>query len=216
MMDILLYVSTGFIIFSFLMYLLIILFGRNKVVSENNSSLIAKDMLSFSNDINIIESRNYLTAYNIKRRIIKIDTSCYYGNDLSSVVLSLIEVGIFWVDNNKNKYIDFFRNIFSNLKVLYIFPVLSIIINHLSFNVSDAKVSIIFFLIFCITTYIYIDIKSQARLFVFDNLKKIEDISEDNYINIMNYINRLLWVDKFILFGQLLMVLRMVIIVLRV
>lgn len=216
MLNILLYVSSGLIILSFIGYFIMIMIGRNKVVTKGDGFDVTKDIISEYNSINVIESRSYFTIYNIKREVIKLATKCYYGNDLSSISLSLIEAGISVVDNNKNKYIDILRNIFSNLKILYIFPIIAIFINNSSFNISDAKVSMVFIALFSVISYIVIDIKSQACIWINNNLKRIKDISKDNCLKINNFINRMIWLDKFIFFGELIMIIRFVAILLEI
>ena len=214
-MDIvLLYISSGLIIFSFISYFIMILIGRGRVVSKVDGFDVTKDIISEYNSINVIESKSYFTVYNINRKVIKLDTKCYYGKDLSSICLSLIEAGISVVDNKGNKYIDIFRKIFSNLKILYIFPIIAVFINNSSFNISDAKVSMIFILLFSVITYILIDIKSQASMWISDNIKKIKGISKDNSLKIISFINRLILLDKFIFFGELIMIIRFVVILL--
>lgn len=216
MINILLYVSTGLILVSFLSYFLIILLGNRKIVSKSNGFDITKDIISEYNAINIIESKGYLTVYNIKRKVIKLATRCYYGSDISSISLSLIEAGISVVDSYKNKYINLFRGIFTNLKMLYIFPVLAIFINYASYNISDAKVSMIFIILFSVMTYMFIDIKSQACTWISDNLTKIKDISKENSLKIINFINKIMLLDKIIFFGELVMIVRLVAILLKI
>lgn len=216
MINILLYVSMGFILLSFLGYFLLIMIGRNKSVSKNDGFDITKDIISEYNSINVIESSGYFTIYNIKRRVIKLATKSYYGKDLSSVSLSMMEAGISVVDNNKNKYIDIFRNIFSNLKILYIFPLISLFISNSSFNINDARASIIFIILFAFISYILMDIKEQACYWIVDNLKKIKDITKDNRIKIVNFINKLIICDKFIFFGEFIMIIRLVLIMLEI
>lgn len=213
---ILLYVSSGLIIFSFISYFVMIMIGRNKIGSKVDGFDITKDIVSEYDSINVIESKSYFTVYNIKRKVIKLDTKCYYGKDLSSICLSLIEAGISVVDNNKNKYIDIFRNIFSNLKILYIFPIIAVIINNVSFNISDAKVSIIFIFLFSLISYILIDIKSQASMWISDNIKKIKGIDKDNRTRIVNYINKLILLDNFIFYGEFIMIIRFIFIILGI
>ena len=213
--NILLYISSGFIICAFIGYLFLIMIGRGKIVAKSNGFDITKDIISEYNSINVIESKRYFIIYNIKRRVIKLATRCYYGSDLSSVSLSLMEAGISVIDNQKNKYIDLFRKIFSNLKILYIFPFIAILINNASYNISDAKVSIIFLGLFSVISYMIIDIKSQASEWISNNIKKIKEVSKDNSLKIVSFINRLLWLDKFIFFGELIMIIRFVMIMLE-
>lgn len=210
------YCATAFILVSFIGYFIMIMIGRGIVVSKSNGFDVTKDIISEYNSINVIESKGYFTIYNIKRRVIKLASKCYYGNDLSSISLSLMEAGVSVVDNKKNKYIDIFRNIFSNLKILYVFPVLALLISNSSFNVNDAKVSLIFIVLFSFITYIVVDIKSQAYIWICDNLKKIKDINKDNCLRVINFINRIILLDKFIFFGELLMIIRFIVILLEI
>lgn len=215
MINILLYLSTGLILVGFIGYILLIMLGDKKVTDSDGFN-ITKDIISKYNTINIIESKNYFTMYNIKRKVIKLSSKCYYGNDISSISVALIEAGISVIDSDKNKYIDLFRNIFSNLKILYIFPIIAIFINHAIYNISDAKVSMLFIIIFSVITYMFIDIKNQAYSWINDNIEKIKEINKDNRIKIFNFISKLIFVDKIIFFGELVMIIRMVAILLEI
>lgn len=212
MSNILLYISTGFILFAYLGYFLFILFGRNKKVSNSSGFDVTKDIISEYNSINVIESKSYFTMYNIKRRVIKLSMGNYYGKDLSSISLSLLEAVISVIDDKKNIYIDYIRKIFSNLKILYIFPLIAILINNLSFNVSDAKASIFFLVIFTFISYILVNIKIQASCWIRENLKKISGISKDNRLKIDNFIDRLVFFDKIIFFGEVIIIIRLMLI----
>ena len=210
MNDILLYTSIGLVFGGYILYFLMIFIGRMKNIGECNGFDVTKDIISEYDSINVIENRGYFTIYNIKRRVIKIATNSYYGKDLSSLSISLMEAGLSVVDNNKNKYINLIRVIFSNLKILYIFPLIGLFINNSSFNVSDAKIGVIFMLIFVFISYILLDVKGCACEFVSKNIVKIRDISKVNREKVVNFMDKLLLCDKIIYFGELLMVVRMV------
>ena len=216
MIEILLYVSSGLIILGYVLYLFIVLIGRSKIVSDSDGFDVTKDIISEYDSINIIENNGYFTVYNIKRKVIKLATKCYYGKDISSVSLALTEAGISVVDNKKNKYIDIFRVIFNNLKLLYIFPLIALFINNSSFSVNDAKVSIFIGLVLSFISYILIEIKNESIDWVSNNLKKIKNINKDNRNKIINFMNRLILFDKFIYFGELIMVIRLVLIMLEI
>ena len=216
MLNILLYISIGLVLFGYVLYFILILFGRINEVSNVSGFDVAKDIISEYNNINIIESKGYITLYNIKRKVIKLSTKCYYGKDLSSISLSLIEAGVSVVDNNKNKYIIFLRNIFNNLKLLYFFPMISLFISSSSFYVSDAKVSIIFLLIFTFVIYILLEIKGQAFSWISDNLDKIKEIGNDNKEKIIKFINKILWCDKLIYYGHFIMIIRLILIMFEI
>ena len=216
MIEILLYVSSGLIILGYVLYLFIILIGRSKIVSDSDGFDVTKDIISEYNSINVIESKNYFTVYNIKRRVIRLNTKCYYGNSLSDITLSLIEAGISIIDDYKNKYINLFRQLVPNLKLLYIFPILSLFINHSTYNVSDARVSIIFIILFMIISYILYNIKYDACFCISNNIKKIKEISKDNHNRVIRFMNKILWLDKFIFFGEFIMILRSILILLEI
>lgn len=215
MSNILIYISTGFILFAYLGYFIFILFEKNKNISDNSGFEVTKDIISEYDSINVIERKGYFSFYNIKRKVVKLSTSSYYGKDLSSISLSLLEAGISAIDNNKNKYINIIRIVFSNLKILYIFPVLAFLINNLSFNVNDVKVNIILMFLFILISYIIIDIKKTAYVWIVDNIDKIKDISKDNSLKILNFIDIVILFDRCIFFGEFLMICRLILILFK-
>lgn len=193
-----------------------IIINRSKNITKNTGFDITKDIISEYNSINVIESKSYFSFYNIKRKVIKLDTKTYYGSDLSSIVISLMSSGISALHNKKNKYIELFSRMFSNIKTLYIFPLLAILINCSTYNVSDAKVSIIFLILFSIISYILIDIKVDASIWINDNIRKIKDVSKNSTLKIISFLDKIIWIDKFIFFGELIMIIRCVLILLKI
>ena len=127
-----------------------------------------------------------------------------------------MEAGISVVDNNKNKYINFLRNIFNNLKLLYIFPIVSLFISSSSFYVNDAKVSIVFLLIITFIIYVILDIKSLAIEWIGNNLDKLKDMDENNKLKVIKYINKFLWCDKLIYYGHFIMIIRLILIIFEI
>lgn len=212
MVNILLYVAMGLVFGGYILYFLLIFIYRNNEIGDCSGFEVTKDIISEYNSINVIENSGYFTIYNIKRRVIKIASSCYYGKNLVSISISLMEAGISIVDNNENKYINLLRNIFSNLKILYVFPLFGIFISNSSFNVSDANASIFFLLLFVFISYILLDIRRMACDFVNDNISRIVEIKKVNRMKITNFMNKLLLCDKLIYFGELVMIIRLVLI----
>ena len=203
----LMYVSNGLIVLGFIGYLLLVIFNQNKKTTGGNGFDITKNILDEFDSINIIENKNIFTIYNIKRKVVKIASRCYYGNNVSDIAIPLMEAGISAIDNKHNKYINFFRKIISNLKCLYILPVLAIIINLVSYNVSDVKVSLFFLAIIIIVNYILIDIKSNAYMWLSKNIKRIRNIDSER---ILRFVNNVLLCDKIIFIGELVMIIRFV------
>jgi len=202
------------IVLSFALYFLLVLIGRRKKVTNSDGFNITKDIIHEYNSINIILSKGYFTVYNIKRRVIRMANRCYYGNTISDIAIPLIEAGISSVDDKKNKVINFLRNIFPNIKCLYIFPLVCVIINSQTYNISDAKVSIIFFILFAIISYMVIDIKNNGIWNISNKVDKIKDISTENRKSIISFMNKVNILDKFIFISELLMIIRCVMIML--
>ena len=194
--NVLMYISNGLIIVSFILYFIMIFVFDKEKVSKNNAFNITKDMISEYNTINLIESNGYFTFYNIKRKVIKLASKCYYGNDVSSISVALIEAGISVVDSCKNKYIDMFRKLFSNFKILYIFPLLVILINSITYNMADVKLGIIFIILFLCISYMIIDIKGNSIEWINNKIINNKDVSETGIKKVIGFTNRVLLFDK--------------------
>ena len=170
MINILTYISSGLIALGFILYFVLILLNRNKI-TNNDGFNVTKDILNEYDSINIIETKSIITTYNIKRNVIKLSSKCYYGNSISDIGISLMEAGISVVDNGKNKFISLIKMMVSNLKCLYILPLLAFIFNNLSLSILDAKVGIFILLIFSILSYMLISIKSDAISWINNKIK---------------------------------------------
>lgn len=214
MINILMYISSGLIIIPFICYGLFIISSKNKKITDDNGFNITKDIISEYDSINIIENAGKMTYYNPKRGVIKLNNRCYYGNDLGVIAISLLESGISVIDKKNNKYLNVFKLIFNNLKLLYIFPIISQCINTMTYTYGDAKIGIVFVIINLIITYMFNDILINAFNWVSDNIKRVKAISKDNKISVIDYIKNIINLNKFIFFGELLIIIRMVAIML--
>lgn len=208
MINILTYISSGLIALGFILYFVLILLNRNKI-TNNDGFNVTKDILNEYDSINIIETKSIITTYNIKRNVIKLSSKCYYGNSISDIGISLMEAGISVVDNGKNKFISLIKMMISNLKCLYVLPLLAFIFNCLSLSILDAKVGIFILLIFSILSYMLINIKSDAISWINNKLKIKEKL------NVNKFLNKILLFDKLIFFGELVMIIKFVAIILE-
>ena len=215
MIEILKYISNGLIIISFLIYLILVLINKKKIITKSNGFNITKDILQEYNSINIVENKSYFTFYNLKRKVIKISSKCYYGSSISDISIPLIETGISAIDDYKNKTINILRNVISNLKILYLLPLIAIIINDITYNINDAKVSIAIISLFIVVNYLFINIINEAFVWVDKNIKKIDSINKNNQIIILKFINNILVLNKVIFISELLMIIRFVAIILK-
>ena len=213
-MMILKYIADGLIILAFMVYLLMVFASSKKKITDSNAFDITKDMLSNYDQINIIENKNLFTVYNIKRRVVKLASRCYYSNDASDIGVSLLEAGTSGIDDYKNKTINFFRGVLPNLKLLYVLPILAIVINNATYEVSDAKVSLAIIAIFSFVEYLLIGIKGNAITWIDDNIKKVKEINKDNRGKILSFINNVILLDKVIFISELLIIIRCVMIIL--
>lgn len=214
MINILMYVVNGLFFASFIGYVLLILMN-NKTIKNSDGFNITKDILNEYDSINIIENRSYFTIYNIRRKVIKIASKCYYGKRISDVAIPLMEAGISIVDNNKNKFILFMKKIVSNLKYLYILPIVIVIFNNISLGVVDTKVVLFLLVIFSIITYMLVGVKSEGVLLINSKLEKNKDINKEEKIRISSFLNKIILLDKFIFIGELVMIIRFIAIILN-
>ena len=104
--QILLYIANGLIVLGFLGYIIMIFVNRKTIIDGKDGFNITKDILEEYDSINIIENKSVFTIYNIKRKVIKIASRCYYGNSVSDIAIPLMESGISGVDNKQNKYLN--------------------------------------------------------------------------------------------------------------
>ena len=205
------YMANLLIVLGFIGYFLLIMFS-NKKINNGDGFNITKDILNEYDSINIIENKSNFTIYNIKRKIIKIASKCYYGNSVSDIAIPLMEAGISIVDNRKNKFITFFSKIISNLKYLYIFPICAVFFNVFASSIGDAKIGLLFTGICIIISYILINIKSEGISLISNKINKI--IGKEDSISIIDFLNKIILFDKAIFIGELIMVIRFVSIIL--
>ena len=207
MNTILLYVSSFIILFSFILYFILIFLGK-KEISNVPGLDITSEMLNDFSGINVLLSKGRFTYYDIKRKVIKLNNNCYYGKNLDDIAISLIEAGIFVNHKRGNKIIEFFSKFIPTLKLLYILPIIAVLINFMTFNPTDSMLSLLFLFVFVVIAYILIDIKTWVLNFY----------SKKSSINkkIINFIKSVLYLDWFILIGELVMIFRFIFIILNI
>jgi len=210
--EILIYVINGLIIINLILYLLLVIFNRRKSVDNITGFDATKDLLSEYDRINIIEGNSYFSFYNIKRKIIKLSKKDYYGNDVSALSLSMIESGI---SVNDSKFINIFSKIIPTLKIINLFWLISLFINYISVNISDAKIGLFIIGIIIIIRYLYISILNNSYNFISENIKKIKGIKKENSNNILNFVSKTIVFNKMQFIAEILIIIRMVAIILN-
>ena len=212
MINYLMYISNILIVLGFILYFILIISSNKKIIKSDGFNM-TKDILNEYNSINIIENKSILTVYNIRRKVIKIASRCYYGNRISDIGIPLMEAGISIVDNKKNKFISFVSKLRPNLKFLYILPIMAVIFNSVA-SVGDAKLGLVITFIFIIISYMLINIKMEAVNLIGDKINK--KINKDDSILIINFLNKVILFDKLIFIGELIMIIRFVAMLLNI
>ena len=195
------------ILCSFVLYLVLIFWGK-KEISKVPGLDITSEMLNDFSGINILLSKGKFTYYDIKRKVIKLNSNCYYGKNLDDISISLIEAGVFVNHKRGNKIIEFFSKFIPTLKILYILPIIAVLMNFMSFNSTDSMLSLLFLLFFAVAAYVLIDIKT----WVLDFYSKKSSLNK----KIIDFIRFVLYLDWFILIGELIMIFRLIFIILNI
>ena len=208
---ILMYVSDFLIVLPFILYFIMIILN-NKIKYKVNGFDASKDALALYDRINIIETTSLFTIYNIKRKVVKLSSRNYYGCSNSDISVSLMESSISAVDD-KNKIIDILRKVVSSLKYLYILPIISLIINSVTFNVGNSRIGIIFVFLFSVVNILIIDIHENAYLWLNKNIRKIKSIDKEK---VLSFVKNIVFFDKILLFSQFIIIIRFILILIGI
>ena len=210
MIEILKYISSGLIIIPFICYLLNILINKSKKISDDDGFNITKDIIQEYDMINIIENTGIVSYYNPRRGVIKLSSKSYYGSDLGHISIGLMEAGISVIDRKGNKFINIFKKIVSNLKILYIFPIVTVIVNFITYTKGDARIGLVIVLISGIISYMINSIVISANDWVCNNIKKIKSVDKDGKDKIISYLNNIVNLNKIMFLGELISIITMV------
>lgn len=210
MIEILKYISSGLIIISLICYLLNILINKSKKISDDDGFNITKDIIQEYDMINIIENTGVISYYNLRRGVIKLSSKSYYGSDLSHISIGLMEAGVSVIDKKGNKFINIFKKIVSNLKILYIFSIITVIVNFITYTKGDAKIGLILVIISTLVIYMINSILINANDWVCNNIKKVKSVDNDGKDKIINYLNNIVSLNKIIFLGELISIITMV------
>jgi Zn-dependent membrane protease YugP len=202
----LLYVSSFVIFFSFLLYLLMIIFGNKKVSDEACFGVLLDELFNYDG-IKIVLSKGKISYYDLKRKVIKLTEKCYYGNSVSSFSVMLTELGYFVSDKNNNKFVKICSKILPMIKMLYILPFISIFLSFSIFSYPDSVVGALCIVLFISITFLLIDVKKQTISLVKGNAKTKEQFDVENVISFMN---RILLLDYCIIFGEMILLFRFI------
>ena len=216
MIDILKIISILFIVIPFIYYFFNIIINNKKKISEDDGFNITKDIIQEYDMINIIENTGIVSYYNLRRGVIKLSSKCYYGNDLGYICIGLMEASLSVIDKKGNKYINIFKKIINNLKILYIFPLITVIVNFITYTKGDARIGLVIVLISTIMVYIVNNIVMEASRWVCDNINNVKNINQDGKDKIINYFNKIINLNRIIFIGELVSIIMMVAILIQI
>lgn len=148
---------------------------------------IAKNIIDKNKimDLNIIETKENKNNYNLKRRVIKLSTKTYNNYDYISLIISSYLASYAVLDDNKNSSINTLKKIFTNIGLLSISSILSIIISYLLAGYY-AIIGIIILIIIFIYQYLRKNINDESINIINNN---IEDRLKLNFKKLTNTIS---------------------------
>lgn len=193
--QILLYLPTTIIVICYITYIIGMIISKNKTISKEECSYIISDLLN-KDRINIIKGRNKISYYDLKRKVIKLSPNDYDATNLWAITNGVKEVGI---SNNKSKFKEIVSKILNNFLIFEFLGLISILLNNITYTISDAKIGIIAMLIILVIHYLYTVMYQEVYLWIEENIsKKIKDNILKNIIFRIN-IHKIINLSEFII-----------------
>ncbi|MBQ9854495.1 MAG: zinc metallopeptidase [Bacilli bacterium] len=193
--QILLYLPTTIIVICYITYIIGMLISKNKNIGKEECSYIISDLLS-KDRINIIKGRNKISYYDLKRKVIKLSPNDYDATNLWAITNGIKEVGI---SNNKSKFKEIISKILNNFLIFELLGLISILLNNITYTISDAKIGIIAMLIILVIHYLYTVMYQEVYLWIEENIsKKIKDNILKNLLFRIN-IHKIINLSEFII-----------------
>ena len=173
---------------------------------------IAKELTSNYDEINIVESKEVsISKYNLKRQIIRLTSNDYNSNNIFTLSTSSLLAGYSLSKLNKDKNIQLFSKVFSNIDYLNKSAPLAIIISLLATNIGDAKISIIILIIILFYQYLINEINNTSKEIINKTSEII--VEKENYLLIEKIQNTFLELNKISFITTLILILREIIII---
>lgn len=193
--QILLYLPTTIIVICYITYIIGMLIFKNKNIGKEECSYIISDLLS-KDRINIIKGRNKISYYDLKRKVIKLSPNDYDATNLWAITNGIKEVGI---SNNKSKFKEIISKILNNFFIFELLGLISILLNNITYTISDAKIGIIAMLIILVIHYLYTVMYQEVYLWIEENIsKKIKNNILKNLLFRIN-IHKIINLSEFII-----------------
>lgn len=166
--QILFYFPTILILICYLVYVIVMFISKNKTLSNEECFSVVSDILS-KDSINIIKTRNKVTYYDLKRKVLKISSTDYEATNIWSVTNGIKEVGI---SNYKSKFKDYTSKVLKSFLIFEFFGLISVLLNNITYTINDTKLGIIAIFIILILHYLYITMYQNIYLWAEENIDK--------------------------------------------
>ncbi len=154
---------------------------KNKKTKETSAECVIR-LTNKDNSIHLVETKNYLSKYQLKRKIIKLTEKTYSNKDIFSNSIAYLFSGYSMI---KNKYLDRISSLIPYYFLVTITPIIGVLISILSNSMADAKIGIVLLAIIGIYQYILYGISVDAV----NETKAVGDIRKvlNYYIKLNNY-----------------------------
>ena len=210
--DVLLLVSIVLVIIAYIRIILIYFKTKKIKIEEVTGFDIAKELTSNYDEINIVESKEVsISKYNLKRQIIRLTSNDYNSNNIFTLSTSSLLAGYSLSKLNKDKNIQLFSKVFSNIDYLNKSAPLAIIISLSATNIGDAKISIIILIIILFYQYLINEINNTSKEIINKTSEII--VEKENYLLIEKIQNTFLELNKISFITTLILILREIIII---
>lgn len=158
--------------------------SRNIEVSDINGFDVAKEITTSYDEINIVKANDVKNSrYNVKRRVIRLSSKDYDGNNIYSLAIAAILAGYSLININKDKYFKFYSSIFSNIGYLSYSLIIGILVSLFTNTVGDAKIGLIILSIILLYQYIRIQSFTIGYENIIDSVKKMLSGDEFNSLD---------------------------------
>ena len=205
--NVLLVVSVGIVILSYLMIFINFLRYINKRIDNYSGFDIAKEITDNYDSINIVNSSDVVfSIYDIKRNVIRMNNKNYDGNSYFDLAVSSVLAGYSLVKQENDNYFKF-SFIVRKIGYLGFVSLIGGVLSYFLNNVGDAKIGIVVLLVLLVYQYMRYQISILAVDIIRDGIKK------KIYTNISNIIDSIVTFNKLSFITLLVLIVRLVVII---
>lgn len=208
--NILLLISIGLVIFSYLIILIKYFIYNKKRIDSYSGFDGAKEVTSNYDEINIVNSSDVIfSEYDAKRNVIRLNKKNYDGNSCFDVAVSMVLAGYSLVNINNDKYFKF-KTLIRKIGYISFCSLVGIVLSYFVSNIGDAKIGIVVLVLLGVYQYM----RYQIAVLANDEIKVV--IDSDIYDKVGDVINSIISFNKLSFIVILLLIIRLVVIILGI